>query len=32
MVVIRMGESPDGALVPIAFHDEMWEKINLVLE
>lgn len=32
IVVIRMGESPDGSLVPILFHDEMWEKINLVLE
>ncbi len=32
MVVIRMGESPDNSLVPIAFHDEMWEKINSVIE
>ena len=31
MVVIRMGETPDGALVPIAFHNEMWSKINLVI-
>ncbi len=32
MVVIRMGEAPDGSLVPILFHDEMWEKINLIFE
>ena len=31
LVVIRMGEAPDGSLVPILFHDEMWEKINLVI-
>ncbi|MCB0735143.1 MAG: serine hydrolase [Flavobacteriales bacterium] len=27
LVVIRMGEAPDGALVPVQFHNEMWEKI-----
>lgn len=32
MVVIRMGEAPDNALVPILFHDQMWEKINAVLD
>jgi CubicO group peptidase (beta-lactamase class C family) len=32
LVVIRMGEAPDNALVPIAFHDEMWEKINAVMD
>lgn len=31
MVVIRMGESPDNSLVPTTFHDEMWEKINAVI-
>lgn len=31
LVVIRMGEAPDGSLVPIVFHDEMWEIINLVI-
>ncbi|WP_107039591.1 serine hydrolase domain-containing protein [Brumimicrobium mesophilum] len=31
MVVIRMGESPDNSLVPIVFHDLMWEKINEVI-
>ncbi|MBL7472058.1 serine hydrolase domain-containing protein [Robertkochia sediminum] len=30
LVVVRMGEAPDGSLVPIAFHNEMWEKINLL--
>lgn len=31
LVVVRMGEAPDGLLVPITFHNEMWEKINLVI-
>ena len=31
LVVIRMGQAPDGSLVPITFHNEMWEKINLVI-
>lgn len=31
MVVVRMGQAPDDSLVPIAFHNEMWEKINLVI-
>ena len=31
LVVVRMGEAPDGSLVPITFHNEMWEKINLVI-
>ena len=31
LVVIRMGEAPDGSLVPITFHNEMWEMINLVI-
>jgi CubicO group peptidase (beta-lactamase class C family) len=30
-VVIRMGEAPDESLVPISFHNEMWEKIELVI-
>jgi CubicO group peptidase (beta-lactamase class C family) len=32
IVVIRMGETPDGALVPIAFHNEMWEKISDLIQ
>jgi len=31
IVIVRMGEAPDGSLVPITFHNEMWEKINLVI-
>ena len=31
MVVVRMGEAPEGSAVPIAFHDEMWSKINSVI-
>ena len=30
LVVVRMGEAPDGSLVPVQFHDEMWEKINAI--
>jgi len=32
MVVIRMGNEPSGNLVPVIFHDEMWEKIMDVME
>lgn len=32
MVVIRMGTAPDNGAVPVLFHDEMWEKINTVIE
>ena len=32
LVVVRMGEAPGGSLVPITFHNEMWEKINLVID
>ncbi|MEO0339935.1 MAG: serine hydrolase domain-containing protein [Bacteroidota bacterium] len=31
LVVVRMGQAPDGSLVPITFHNEMWEKIDLVI-
>lgn len=27
LVVVRMGNSPDDALVPITFHDEMWKRV-----
>lgn len=30
IVVIRMGEAPDNALVPVFLHDEMWQKIHLI--
>jgi len=32
IVVIRMGEAPDGSLVPTVFHDKMWQKINAVID
>lgn len=31
MVVVRMGEAPADALVPVQFHDEMWEKIGEII-
>ncbi|MFY0607060.1 MAG: serine hydrolase [Cyclobacteriaceae bacterium] len=31
IVVVRMGEAPDGSLVPVVFHDQMWEHINEVI-
>lgn len=31
LIVIRMGDSPDSALVPLIFHDEMWAKLNDVI-
>ncbi|MGY6523269.1 MAG: serine hydrolase domain-containing protein [Mongoliitalea sp.] len=32
LVVVRMGEAPDNALVPIAFHNEMWERLMRVIQ
>lgn len=32
LVVIRMGEAPSGDLVPVNFHNTMWEKITTMLE
>ena len=32
LVVIRMGETPNETLVPLNFHNEMWEKLNLVID
>ncbi len=31
IVVIRMGEAPEDSLVPTVFHDDMWAKINAVI-
>ncbi len=31
IVVIRMGEAPDNSLVPTIFHNEMWAKINAII-
>ena len=30
LVVVRMGQAADDSLVPVLFHDQMWEKINLL--
>lgn len=32
IVVIRMGDSPDNSLISLSFHDELWEKINLLID
>ena len=32
IVVIRMGETPDGSLLPVLFHNEMWKKLMAVIE
>ena len=32
MVVIRMGDNPDNSLVPVQFHNDMWEKISTLIE
>jgi CubicO group peptidase (beta-lactamase class C family) len=31
LVIVRMGEAPDNSLVPILFHNEMWVRINQVI-
>lgn len=31
IVVVRMGEAPDDALVPIQFHNEIWAKLALLM-
>ena len=31
LVVIRMGEAPEDNLVPINFHNDMWNYLNAVL-
>ncbi|WP_139959350.1 serine hydrolase domain-containing protein [Flavicella sediminum] len=32
LVVIRMGEDPSTTLVPVEFHNKIWEKLNAVLQ
>lgn len=32
LVVIRMGEAPDSASVPVQFHDEMWSRLNAMIQ
>ncbi len=31
MVVVRMGEDPSGYLVPVAYPEELWQKLNDVI-
>ena len=31
LVVVRMGEAPDDGQVPLIFHNEMWVRINRIL-
>jgi hypothetical protein len=31
LVVIRMGDASDGNPVPLAFQNELWEKLNAVI-
>lgn len=32
LIVVRMGEAPDGSLVPIKFHDDMWRILSDVIQ
>jgi CubicO group peptidase (beta-lactamase class C family) len=32
LVYIRMGEAPDDALVPINFHNQMWQILNQIFD
>ncbi|MDX1684278.1 MAG: serine hydrolase [Saprospiraceae bacterium] len=31
LIIVRMGEAPDNSLVPVIFHDQMWERLNEVI-
>lgn len=31
LVVIRFGETPDNALVPVEFHNLLWKKLMSIL-
>lgn len=31
LIIVRMGEAPDNALVPIAFHNELWARLNAII-
>lgn len=31
LVMVRMGDSPDNSLVPFTFQDEIWKKINEII-
>ncbi|MEM9888559.1 MAG: serine hydrolase domain-containing protein [Bacteroidota bacterium] len=32
LVVVRMGQAPSNELVPIKFHDEMWEQLMQIIK
>ncbi len=32
LVVIRMGEAPDGAALPMTFQNEIWKRLSLVIK
>lgn len=32
IIVVRMGEAPDDELVPIEFHNEMWDKLSVIIQ
>jgi CubicO group peptidase (beta-lactamase class C family) len=32
LVVVRMGEAPDGSLVPVVFHNDLWLKLMEIIE
>jgi CubicO group peptidase (beta-lactamase class C family) len=32
IVIVRMGDNPDQALVPFLFLDDIWEKLNLIIQ
>jgi CubicO group peptidase (beta-lactamase class C family) len=32
IVLVRMGDNPDEALVPFLFLDDIWEKLNLIIQ
>jgi len=31
LIIVRMGEAPVNALVPISFHNDLWVKLNAVI-
>lgn len=32
LIVVRMGQAPDGSLVPVQFHDEMWGLLSEIID
>ena len=31
LIIVRMGEAPDNALVPIVFHNDLWARLNAII-